>query len=41
MMDKCKGSSYKYAMDDKHFFIFINDRTPSLCYYCHAKEDKR
>jgi hypothetical protein len=28
-------------MDGKHFFIFINDQTPSLCYYCHAKEDKR
>ena len=37
-MDKCKGSSYKYAIGDKHFFIFISELTPSVCYYCNTKE---
>ena len=36
----CKGSSYNYAPENKHLFIYISELTGNVCYYCNSKENK-
>jgi hypothetical protein len=37
MTNFCKGSTYRYAIDNKHLFIYISNETGNVCYYCHTK----
>jgi hypothetical protein len=40
MATQCKGSTYSFAKDGEHFFIFISESSGNRCYYCNAKEAK-
>jgi hypothetical protein len=39
-INNCKGSSYNYAPENKHLFIYVSEQTGNVCYFCNTKENK-